>query len=280
MRKILKPITNVLFIFILLIVILLSVFSFNSNMLGVVEEQNIPTVFLHGSPTVKNVLMPMMERISKDASCDFDLNLDVDNRGHVISSGSYSRSDKNPLIQITFENNDSTEHNQVAWLANCLEYLKSHYGIEEVNFVGHSMGGVDVLLYLTNYEPMIRYKVPRINKVVTLGSPFNGESSYKNKNYKRILKHGPKETTETFDIIRDGMLTHDLQVTSLLNIAGEEKEGSNSDGTVPIGSVASISPLLKQDILNYQFKVVKDVDHSGLHDSEQVDKLIEKFLWN
>lgn len=243
-----------------------------------ISQGYIPTVFLHGSPTTRNSMLPLIERLRRDSNGNHNLTLIVDDNGVVHADGSYQKVN-HPLIQIIFNNNDSTEYNQVKWLASCLEYLKKNYHIKQINFVGHSLGGVDVLLYLAQYEPKVRRKVPKIVKVVSLGSPFNGVSEGKNLNYKKIEKKGPSKTTETYDYVLDGIKKHPLNVNQWLNIAGDKYNNEKGDSTVPLGSVAALSPIMAKEHIKYKFKVVPFVSHSGLHESMRVDQLIEEFLW-
>ena len=275
-QKILQVIIAVLLIFICSVFSFISYHSVKSD--KDFKTSYTPTLFLHGSPTTRNSMLPMIKRIESDVQGNNTLVLIVDEDGHVRTQGKYQKV-RNPLIQIIFENNDSTEYNQVKWLTKCLEFLYKEYGIKKVNFVGHSLGGVDILLYLAQYEPKVRRKVPQIVKVVTLGAPFNSVRDNLNEDYKKIMRDGPRHTNETFDYIREGMKKHPLNVKDWLNVAGDKYDNGQNDGTVPVGSVVSISKLMRQQHIDYEVKIVPYIRHSGLHESTTVDKLVEKFLW-
>ena len=266
----------VLFAVILLVlsVIFISVQSKKTK----IKEDYTPTLVLHGSPTTRNSMLPMIERMSRAINGQHDLTLVVDNHGRVHAEGKYQVL-PNSIIQIIFENNDSSEYNQVQWLGNCMRYLKKKCGIKEVNFIGHSLGGVDMLFYLSEYEPKIRQQVPRVNKVVTLGSPFNGENKEDNADYKQIEKIGPEKMLKTYKLMVKNAEKYPLAVNEWLNIAGDRYDNGHGDGIVPIGSVASLSPIMEKQHIDYQFTIIPYVSHSGLHASQRVDRVIEEFIW-
>ena len=88
---------------------------------------------------------------------------------------------------------------QTDWLWRLMSTLKNEYSIERVNILAHSMGGVTVLNYLSKFG--ISDRVPHVEKVVTLGVPFNdlevGKDG-KEIEYRPLTPNGPSVMTPLF----------------------------------------------------------------------------------
>ena len=67
----------------------------------------------------------------------------------------------------------------------------------------------------------------------------------------------------------------------LLNIYGDLKNGSRSDGFVSVDSARAIYCLIKTWLPNYRERRIFGVkaQHSLLHENKHVDRLTAAFLW-
>ena len=65
-----------------------------------------------------------------------------------------------------------------------------------------------------------------------------------------------------------------------LNIAGNLQNGTFSDGQVSVNSALSLRYLVRDVRRQYQEYIIrgKQAEHSLLHENEQVDQIIGKFL--
>src|SRR5690625_3712361 len=78
------------------------------------------------------------------------------------------------LIQVVLTDNKGSFHDYANWLSLLMRDLKQKDPRASFNLVGHSMGGIACIKYLQDFSN--RKSFPRVEKVVTLGSPFAGIS--------------------------------------------------------------------------------------------------------
>ncbi len=76
-----------------------------------------------------------------------------------------------PLVRIVFEDDEASLANQQKWLSAAIEQYdrKQQATFTDIQLVGHSMGGVDVVAYTLKED--IPYNV---RKLVTLDAPISG----------------------------------------------------------------------------------------------------------
>ncbi|RSU08710.1 hypothetical protein CBF30_05650 [Vagococcus entomophilus] len=243
-----------------------------------VTKSSVPTVFIHGYGGTRFSFGGMIRRFSQQTVGVTSIRLTVQEDGTIEQSGVFEK-ENNPLIQVLFEDNKNNEWNQAKWIKNVLVYLKEKYGVEKVNLVGHSMGGVSSLRYLLTYSN--QENLPIVSKFVSIGAPFNNfiEDS---RSTEMIDKEGvlSNQESERYQEFTQKMAQVSI-ATKILNIGGEIDKQTHGDGTVPIGSVAGIGKLLRTHGVNYQFQYVKGkaANHSGLHENEEVDNMVVRFLW-
>lgn len=116
-----------------------------------IEKTTIPTLFFHGYSGTENSFKGMLQRLEKNQKAVKELVLIVGADGQIQAEGDLSGKADNPMVQVLFEDNKNNEWNQAEWIKSCLLYLKENEGIDKVNIVGHSMGGVSALRYLGTY---------------------------------------------------------------------------------------------------------------------------------
>lgn len=244
-----------------------------------IVKSSRPTVFIHGYSGGWGSFGGMISRLSGDGTGLNELSLTVDAAGTVTSKGKLSGEKTNPLIQVLFENNQTTDENYATWIAACLAYLKQEYNINEVNLVGHSQGGVAVVKYLGEYSEDAQQ--PKLTKAVVIAAPFNDfTDTAANQSLDDEIQQGPtvknSRYTEIFEV--GSQFPVDLP---LLVIAGQLSGEDLSDGTVPLTSaLAGIAPLRQAKVaVSYQVFTGKNAQHSLLHENTAVDQAVTNFLW-
>src|SRR5699024_2913646 len=125
----------------------------------------------HGYQGTVNSYHSMIIRMQESQAAQKEMTMTVQSDGSVEASGQLSGKKNNPLIQVVFKDNINNEWNQASWLKNVLSYLKNNEKVDQVNLVGHSMGGVDIYRYLGTYGN--ESELPQVNKYVAIGAPFN-----------------------------------------------------------------------------------------------------------
>lgn len=175
------------------------------------------------------------------------------------------------LIQVVFPDNKGSFHDYANWLSLLMRDLKQKDPRASFNLVGHSMGGIACIKYLQDFSN--RKTFPRVERVVTLGSPFAGisdEEYFQEQGLNRAtldLRSG----SEAFKNLRKnrGSIRHQVKI---LNI------GSIGDQVASPASVQALNQLVHgKNIVNYIIQR-EGVSHSGLHEDEEVDQLISAFL--
>jgi uncharacterized alpha/beta hydrolase family protein len=237
----------------------------------------VPTLFIHGYGGGNRSFGGMLKRLNQKTQKE--LVLTVSPTGTVQSAGQLSGKADNPSVQVLFEDNKNNEWNQAEWLKNCLRYLGETYSIKEVNLVGHSMGGVSALRYLTTYGADT--SLPAVNQFIGIAAPFNNfvELS-QGETMEELLANGPSVQSERYADLASGIANVSPEMQVLL-IAGDLQDGSLSDGTVPESDALSTVALLKNHGNPVTEKVFygKQAQHSQLHENPEVDQAVADFLW-
>lgn len=239
-------------------------------------KNQVPTLFIHGYAGNRFSSGLMIKRFERYGWGKKSAVIVIKANGQLKITGEHSHS--GGFIQVLFDNNRMSVINQTDWLWHLMYCLKNHYGIEKLNIVAHSMGGVTVLNYLSKYG--ISDQVPHVEKVVTLGVPFNDTEVGKDGEieYRPLTKYGPKTMAPLFKSIRRRRFIISPQ-TKFLNVAGDIQNGSASDGSVSLDSVLSLRYLLSRQV--YHELVIRDkkASHSMLHENKTVDQKIGQFLF-
>lgn len=243
------------------------------------KEITTPTLFIHGYSGGKSSFGPMIDRFSSKNLGSRSLVITVKPDGNLAIQGTFDKYAKNPLIQLLFADNKSSMVNQSEWIKDAMIDLKNVYHIEEVNLVGHSMGGVSLTDYIE--KNATNKSVPSVKKVALLGAPLNGLSiGDDGKTPYDLTPTGPAMQSERYaELLKNSsVISNKLEV---LNVAGDTKDGRKSDGSVSIASALSGKFIYKR-AASYKEKIItgKEGKHSNLHDSEKVDKWIADFLWD
>ncbi|KIL76632.1 alpha/beta fold hydrolase [Bacillus badius] len=231
------------------------------------------TVFVHGYKGTAVSFRSMLERFDKEhhwgkkvVTCRVtaDGQVLLEESGPIPASGRL-------FVQLIFENNRASFDETAHWLSKALHALKQTYQFEQVNLVGHSMGGIVSVQFLEEYAKKPGY--PFIHKLVVIGSPFSGlkDKDYLKKNSGPAAADLMPNSGALQQLAeRKSAFPSDVKVLAI---------ASTGDQLVSTNSVLSLKQIVPS--AHFQKAVISDrsITHSGLHESEKVDRLIGQFLW-
>lgn len=275
-----KRLAILIFFILGLILILTGILNINK------ESQEIkinahPTLFLHGWGSSVNAEHQMTNAIVKNNLSNNITQAIVDKKGKVKLIGKINRNSKNPLIEVGFLNNRTSDYfKNGQWLKNVLIKLRNTYSIKKVNLVGHSMGNMAIMYYILDNPN--QKKVPQINKIVDIAGHFNGIIGLNDQPHQHQLNDEGKPDHLNLEYRRLLPLRKTFPNNiKVLNIFGDKNNGTNSDGSVTNSSSQSLKYLVANRANSYHEKKIigSQGQHSKLHESKQVDQILINFLW-
>lgn len=236
-------------------------------------QTDTPTVFVHGYKGTYNSFKTMLYRFEENKWGKRQLVVYVSAAGDITWKGSLlTDSNLPPLVQVIFEKNKASIAETSTWLQHVMAGLKNKYGVEQVNLVGHSMGGLVSTHYLETVNGSEEH--PETVKFAAIGSPFDGishESYHQVNTGEAVIDLKPDSEALKSLVKNKDQFPANLEV---LAIAG------SGDGVVDIDSAFAIRNIVSEEKLQIQLIEDEKIDHSGLHETEKVDKLLKKFLWD
>lgn len=237
----------------------------------------IPTIFFHGYSGTAQSFGGMISRFEAADLAKKELTLTVASDGTITEEGTLTNKENNPLIQVLFADNRNNEWNQAEWIKGVMLYLKEQYAVQQVNIVGHSMGGVSSFRYL---ELPQGEDVPTVAHFIAIGAPFNDLTETGDQTEESVLNNGPQVISSRFQDFQGSISNFSPNIPCML-IAGQLSETQLDDGTVPMTSALSVYPLLKQNgnPVTQHVLIGQKAQHSMLHENKQVDALVSEFLW-
>lgn len=236
------------------------------------DSQDImpPTVFLHGYKGTYYSFGNLLNRFqNKYRWGDKGLVYRVGVDGTLNVQEQVKGKSKPLFIQVIFENNRASFQEGSAWLAAVMQDLKEKYFIQEVNLVGHSMGGLMSVKYILDYEGTL---YPEVHKLVTIGSPFDGiynESYFLNIPGEDAAAHDLRPDSEGLKSLHDREFPKTIQVLSIY---------STGDPVARPKSVEALRTIVPNSQLHEQLIDDEKLGHSMLHESSRVDHFIHDFL--
>lgn len=242
-----------------------------------INYSSTPTVFIHGYEGNSFSFGPMLKILNDDQFAKRAMTITVSADGQLTVKGKLSDKAENPTIMLLFSNNRASEIKQSQWIAEAMKYL-NHHGVKKVNMVAHSMGGVSALRYLLEYS-----QGPKVEKLVTVATPYNDLEIAEDTDEvfaSELTEDGPIQETPIYQYFNQQMnkLPKNLEV---LNIAGNIKDGSNSDGAVSIHSAFALRYLIASHVESYQEYTITGLkaSHSWITKTAAFEKELVKFLW-
>ncbi|EEW53285.1 alpha/beta hydrolase [Limosilactobacillus antri] len=248
-----------------------------------------PTIFVHGWGSSSRAEEKMANAARNAGVTRTIVRANVDKNGKVSFNRTIPAHAINPIVEVNLEDNKLANYqNDYAsgyrhgggYVKNVVVALQKQYHYRQVNFVGHSMGNLEIINYINdNYN---NRQLPQVAHPVAIAGHYNGlvgevtakaavdsqtgRPSSMDKSYRNLL----------------GLRQHFPQNTAVLNIYGNLDDGSNSDGDVPVTSAQSLKYLVGDRTKSYREIELhgKSAQHSRLHNNNhQVDQALIKFLW-
>lgn len=253
----------------------------NKAKLTQTNDVSIPTFYLHGYVGTENSMKSMVESALDTKSADQVVKAKVDKNGMVTLDGQLDTHAKHPVVDIILEDNSNKDLEKNAqWIRNVIVTTMAEYHFDKFNIVAHSMGNQSFSYYMLKYGSDSH--LPQLNKQVSLAGNFNGEVSINGLDLDIALDNEgkPSEMLSDYRGLLD-MKSHYPNTAQVLNIYGDLKDGTYSDGRVTNVSSRSLEYLLGDDIASYEtYKVTgPKAEHSELHDNPVVINKINAFLW-
>lgn len=245
-------------------------------------KKSIPTLFLHGYGGSANSEKFMVKQAEKRGVTKDVITAYVSKDGEVTFKGKISKNAVNPIVKIELENNKQGYLDKnAAWFKNVLTKLQSEYKFDKFNFVGHSMGNLTFAQYMMTYGN--NKSLPQLNKQVNIAGTFNGVLNMnEDVNEISVDKDGkPSRMNQPYQqlrVLKDIYKEKDIEV---LNIYGDLKDGTHSDGRVSNSSSKSLKYLLGNSPKSYRESKYEgeSAQHSQLHENENVANELIDFLW-
>lgn len=247
----------------------LAAFLYMPNKTKSEEYDGIPTVFVHGYKGTKYSFGRMLKRFEKEYEYgNLGMTYFVNSDGSLHTRHLAGNNGKPLLIQVVFENNRTSFAETTGYLGKVLHHLKEAYDMDTVNLVGHSMGGIVSLKYTMEYNGEA---YPRVQKLVTIGSPFAGIFD---PNY--FITHTDLGAE---DLKVDSIALRLLHTTPFPEQVKVLSIGSTGDTVAVPESVAKLRTIVPAEQLEEVMLEDETLGHSALHEHEGVDHLIYRFLW-
>lgn len=253
----------------------LTLLDSNTNPFNSTDQTEItPTLFIHGFKGGQRSFQTMIDRFEDSRLGSKTMMIRVLSNGELSISGDLSEKE-NPFIQVIFLENRAGINQQTEWIQDILHRLHDVYGIQQVNLVGHSMGGLTATNFILKNQNKVQF--PTINKLVVIASPFKGidQANYFLVNSGDAAVDLKTHSSALKELIKDKQYLN-AQVP-VLAIAGVINE-TGTDGLVSLSSALGIKNIVQEEQLQKEIFYDKTATHSGLHEHTGVDKAIAKFL--
>lgn len=255
----------------LIIIVSITVITYQPEQAESQQTHSPPTVFVHGYKGTYNSFGGMLDRFEQNGWGNKALIYRVSANGDIRVYNMNKGKAEPVFIQVIFDNNHASFKDGAGWLAKVLRHVKQHYQIDQVNIVGHSMGALISVKYIEEYQDDSKYPITK--KLITIGGPFDGV--YSNA-YFKINRDAAatdlKPNSAALRLLRSKQtIPENLQVLSI---------GSTGDLIAKPKSVRALRMIIPKDQLQTVMIENKALGHSELHENMRVDHLIHSFLWN
>lgn len=268
---------------IVLVSILIIIFSFTfialvySNPIQSKDTSKItPTLFIHGFKGGPSSFQNMLTRLEEQKKGSKTMVVRVLSNGELAISGNLTEKE-NPFIQVIFQENRAGINQQTEWMQDILHRLHTVYGIQQINLVGHSMGGLTATNFILTNQDRTQY--PSIEKLVVIGSPFKGIDQA---NYFLVNSGDAAVDLKTQSSALEELIENKQYFNSqvpVLAIAGVINE-TDTDGLVSLSSALGIEDIVQENQMKKEIFYDETATHSGLHEHTGVDNVVAEFLWD
>ncbi|MDY0406961.1 alpha/beta fold hydrolase [Virgibacillus sp. 179-BFC.A HS] len=231
-----------------------------------------PTVFVHGYKGTYNSFGNMLDRFENNYRWGDKMlvyyitpngRLEVDHMGYAEEQPSF--------VQIVLDNNRASFKNSAYWVSLALHHMKTHYQIDQVYMVGHSMGGIVSLKYIEDYRNPKNF--PMVKKFIAIGSPFDG--IYDKRYFEFHQDAATKDLKPSSKALTDlrkhkNTVPKDLEALSI---------ASTGDHVARVNSVKSLGEIIPASNLEQKVITDENLGHSMLHEDKRVDFFVHDFLY-
>ncbi|MDT9605513.1 alpha/beta hydrolase [Lactobacillus johnsonii] len=231
------------------------------------ESPLSPIIMIPGSSATVNRFDTLIQRINQiDHKNHSLLKVKVFNDGHITYAGSIRERDTQPFIVVGFENNHDGYSNikkQARMFNQAFNQLTRRYNFNHFNGIGHSNGGLIYTAFLENYY---RGQNVRINKLMTIGTPYN------------FAETRSRQTEMLHDFIKNRNRIPDNLI--MYSVAGTQNYVA--DGLVPVSSVEAGKYIYQGTAKSYTQITVTGrlAQHSALPQNNEVIELIQRYILN
>lgn len=238
------------------------------------------TLYVHGHHGNIRSMRPLMQAAQRDANATPALLAVVAPDGEVAFHGRLTAKMAHPMVQVVFQDDRTVDYHRLRqYLHRVMVGLRDRYGVQQVNFVAHSLGNTAVEWYLIRWgkDPQL----PQVLKWAAIAGPFDSIPRMHMQPRHNHLKPNGQPHLLAPDY-RMAMLMRDrFPRLHILNIYGDLMDGSHSDGKILNASSRALGFLVHHTAASYQELRFSgpDAQHTRLRDNPRVAAAVDHFLW-
>ncbi|CAM3250700.1 alpha/beta hydrolase [Vagococcus fessus] len=207
-----------------------------------------PVIFIHGSGGNETNMIPFAKQLNKKITQDDILKIKVKKDGTLEYLSELGQNPQYPSVFIGYEEPEAPIQSWAAGLAAVVDSLDSIYHFKSYKLVGFSNGGLAGAYYI---ESSLSEKYKKdITHLALLGSPFNDLDPITDETLVNLTSEN--SYFKQFSDVKDGV----PKTLKVLSIAGDNQQGTLSDGTVPISSAYGSRIIFKGAVGLYQEKTI------------------------
>lgn len=220
-----------------------------------------------------------MRRFERKNIAKREMTIVVQANGQLSVEGKLRNRNDNPTIMVLFAKDVTDEITQSKWIDKVMHYLYQQK-VRRVNLVSHSMGGVSSLRYLLEYAGE---NTPVTEHFVAIAAPFNdleiAEDTEEIFSYE-LTDKGPSGETPIYQYFDKAMSRLPTNI-DVLDVAGDLKDGSESDGSVSTHSAFALRLLFQKHAKTYRELTItgKIGGHSAITKSPELEEQLIQFIW-
>ncbi|MCH4170018.1 MAG: alpha/beta hydrolase [Lactobacillus sp.] len=241
-------------------------------------------IYLHGYGGSADGMSYLVQQARLHDNNTSDIVATVQDNGDFKLSQAPDPNVQYPLIRVTFSSNKLMPETTAKIMTRFLKKLKSQYGVQQIDAVGHSAGSVAWIDYA--FTAANTKDQPQLNKLAVMANHVNGYIG-------QPKVKGVKPHTNSLSPVGQPKIelpqyrqllkrqNHFPKTTAVLNIYGDLEDGSDSDGSVTNDSSRSLQYLLGSRPASYTELEIKknQAGHSQLRENPKVAQAINDFIF-